>query len=69
MLYQSEPGYNTAEIRICCAKNKGTVDRSTVTRWLKKFRSGCKNLDDQAISGRPKLVDSEAIFQIIVANA
>ena len=41
-------------LNICCAKYKGTVDHSTVTRWSKKLCSGCKNLDNQARSGRPK---------------
>ena len=56
MLYESELGNNAAEATktICCAKGEGAVDDSTVTRWLKKFCSGCKNLDDQTRSGRPK---------------
>ena len=39
-----------------------TLNNSTLARWLKKFRSGCKNVDDRARSGRPKIVDSEAVF-------
>ena len=35
----------------------------TVTRRLKKFRLGCKNLDDQATSGRPKSVDPKSVPQ------
>ena len=35
-------------------KNDGAVDHSTISKWLKKFRSGCKNLIEQARSGWPK---------------
>ena len=37
---------------ICCVKD-GVVDHRAVTRWLKKFCTGCKSLDDQAKSGAP----------------
>ena len=45
MLYEFELGYNDEEAtkKICCAKEKGVVDNSTITKWLKKFsldRSG-----------------------------
>ena len=43
------------------AKSEGTVDHSTVTSWSKKFCSGCKNLDDQARSGRP-ILDSKSVL-------
>ena len=70
ILYEFELGHKAAEAtkNIRCAKGEDAVDHSTVTRWFKKFRSGCKNLDDQARSGRPKTVDSEAVFQAIEAN-
>ena len=42
---------------ICCVKGEVVVDHSTETRWFKKFRLGCKNLDDQVSSVRPKTVD------------
>ena len=35
-------------------KVKNVVDNSTVNRWFNKFCSSCKNLDDQARSGKPK---------------
>ena len=50
---------------ICCTKGVGTVDHSSVSRYLKKFCLCCKNFDDQARSGRFKTVDSEAEFQVI----
>ena len=51
---------------ICCVKSEGVVDHSTVTRWLKKFRLGCKNLDAQI--SRPKTVNSVAVLQALKAN-
>ena len=71
MFYEFELGHNTVEAprNICCAKGEGAVDQSTVSRWLKKFRSVCKNLNDRARSGRwPKTVDSEAVIKVIEAN-
>ena len=50
------------------AKSEDPVDNSTITKWFKKFRSGCKNFDDQARSGRPKRVDFEAMLPAIEAN-
>ena len=42
--------YNAVETtkNICCAKSKGKVDHSIVTREVKKFRTAYKNFDDQA---------------------
>ena len=67
MPHKFELGHNVKETtkNICCAKGEGTVDHTTITRWFKKFCSGCKNLDDQTRSGRPKTVDSEAMLQAI----
>ena len=41
---------------------------STVIRWLKKFRSGCKNLNEQERSYSPKIVDSKAVLQAKEVN-
>ena len=70
MLYEFKLGHNTAEAtkNICCVKSEGAVDHSPVTRWLKKFCPGCKNLDDQARLCRPKTVDSKSVLQTIAAN-
>ena len=40
-------------------------DNGTVKGWLKKFCLDCKNLDDQASSGRPKTLDSKFMLQPI----
>ena len=53
---------------ICCVKSEGTVDHSTVTRLFKKFCSGCKNLDNQVRSDKPKTMDIEAVLKAIEAN-
>ena len=52
MLYEFELGHNTTEAtkNIYCVKGESAVDHNTVNRWFKKFCSGCKNLDDQAVS-------------------
>ena len=62
--------HNAAETNknICCAKSKGMVDHSTVAGWLKKFRSGCENLEAQTRWARPKSVGFEAVLQVLEAN-
>ena len=40
----------------------------TVTRWFKKFHSGCKNLNNQAKLGQFKSMDSDTMLQAIKAN-
>ena len=47
---------------------KYAVDHNRGTRWLKKFHLSCKNLDNQARSGRPKNKYSETVLQAIQAN-
>ena len=70
ILYAIELGYNATEAttNICCAKSEDTIDHSTITRWLKKFCSDCKNIDSLARSDWPKTLDSEAMFQAIQVN-
>ena len=53
---------------ICSAKNESTVDHSTVTKWFKIFRSGCKNFGYQKRSLKSKSGDSEAVFEVIESN-
>ena len=70
MLYDFEQRHNAAEEskNIGCAKCVGAVDHSTITRWPKKFLSGCKDLDGHTKSKRLKIADSEAVLQTIEAN-
>ena len=41
---------------ICYLWGKSAVDHRTINRWFNKFCLGCKNLDDQARSDKPKTV-------------
>ena len=54
---------------VCCVKGESTVAHSTVTRWFKKFCSSYKNLDNETRSGKPKNVDSKAMFLAMKANS
>ena len=47
-------GPNGTITPLFCLKDKDEINQSTVTKRPKKFRSGCKNLDEQARSGRSK---------------
>ena len=66
MLYKFELGHNAMETtkNIYCMKDENTVHY----RLFKKFCLGCKNLDSQVRSGRPKIIDSQGILQIKEAN-
>ena len=70
MVYEFKLDHNILEASksICCVQGESTVDHSTVTRWFKKFRSDCKNLNDQARSGEPKRMDFQAVLQAIESN-
>ena len=48
MIYEFEPDHNAMEEtkNICCAKDESAVNHRTVTRWLKKFYAGSKNLEN-----------------------
>ena len=67
MLFKFELGHNAVEAtkNICCAK--GENNHNTLTRWFKKFCSGCNNLDKQAKTGRPKIKESKTVLQAIEA--
>ena len=70
MLYEFKLGHNFIEAskHICYAKVKCAVDHSTVTRWLKKFHSSYKNLNNQAKLSRFKTVDSKVNLKAMEAN-
>ena len=70
MLYEFEQGHDTMEVtkNICCMKSESPVVHRRVTRWFKKFCSGCNNLDSHAKSGRSKTMDSEAMISATEAN-
>ena len=70
MLYEFEMDHNAAEVtkNICCAKSEGAIDHDSVSSGFKKFCSVYKTLDDQKMSGRPKVIDTEAVLQTIEAT-
>ena len=70
MLYKFKLDHNTVEAtkNICYAKVEGAADYNSVTRWIKKFCSGCKKLNNQTRLGRPKIGNSKVVLQDIVAN-
>ena len=70
MLYKFELGYNNMEAtkNICRAKGEGTDDHSITTRWIKKFYSSCKNLNNQTRSDSSKSMDSKAVKQNLVSS-
>ena len=53
---------------IYCVKGICAVDPNIVIRWLKRFCLGCKNLDNQARSGRPKTVNSKTVLKALGSN-
>ena len=59
MFYEFELSHDTTETtkNICCAKDESLIDHRTENKLFKKFRSCCKNLDDQASSDWLKTVD------------
>ena len=69
MLYEIELGHKAAEASIYGTKSNGAIDHSTVTRWFKRFYSGCKDLNHQIRLSRPKSMDSVAMFQAIKTNS
>ena len=46
-------------------KGEDAVEHSRVTRGFMKFCLGFKNLNNQAMSGKSKTMDSEAMFKAI----
>ena len=70
MIYEFKLGRHAVEaIKNCCwMKIEGIVDPSTLIRWLKKFHSGCINLDNQEKSDSSKTVDYKTVLQAIEAN-
>ena len=63
-------GHNAMETtkNICWTKGEDRVYHGMVTRWLKKFYPGCKNLNIQARSATYKTVVSETVLQTIEVN-
>ena len=71
MIYEFERSHKADKTskNICCTKGEHAFDHSTIIKHLKKIRSGHKNLDNKAKSGRSKTVDSEAVLQANETNS
>ena len=69
VFYESKLGYNavivTKKKKHLLYESEGTVDHSKVTRCFKKFCLVWKKLDNLERSDRSKIVDSEAMLQVI----
>ena len=67
MLYKFKLSHYTKEEtkNNCCAKGKGIIDHNSVMRWSKKFRLSYKNFNNQVRSCRPKIMNPEAMLQVI----
>ena len=70
MIYGFKLGHDAAEVtkNLFCVKGERADYHWTVTKWFMKFCLGCKDLDNQARSARPKTEDSETMLQDIDAN-
>ena len=70
-LYDLKLRLNVSEAtkNISYPRGENAVDGNTETRWLRKFRLGCKNLEDWAKSGSLMSVDAEFLFQAIETNS
>ena len=70
VLYEFEQDHcmTKASKNVCCVKSEGPVDHCTITRLFKEFSLSCKNIDNHAMSVRPKTVCSEAMLQAIETN-
>ena len=70
MFYKFEPSHKSVDVtkRHLLCKNKGAVDITTITRSVEKLREDCKKPDNQAMSRRVNIVDSEPVLQTIEAN-
>jgi [histone H3]-lysine36 N-dimethyltransferase SETMAR len=50
-----------ASEEICAVEGQVSINRSTASRWFKRFASGDLNLDDQPRSGRPRVAVETAV--------
>ena len=42
-----------------------TVDRSTVSRWVNRFRGGCASIDNDSRPGRPRTSTDERSVKLV----
>uniref|UniRef100_A0A914EJN8 Mos1 transposase HTH domain-containing protein n=1 Tax=Acrobeloides nanus TaxID=290746 RepID=A0A914EJN8_9BILA len=68
--YESELGHSEKEAldNINRAKGHGKVDKTTVWRWLSKFRNNQMEITDKKHAGRPREVDRVAVVNAVEAH-
>uniref|UniRef100_A0A914EQ80 Mos1 transposase HTH domain-containing protein n=1 Tax=Acrobeloides nanus TaxID=290746 RepID=A0A914EQ80_9BILA len=68
--YEFELGQSEKEAldNINRAKGHGNVDRTTVWRWLSKFRNNQMEITDKKRAGRPREVDRVAVVNAVEAH-
>lgn len=71
LLYEYKHGTKAAVAaqKICTAFGDDVVSDRTAQKWFKKFSSGDFNLNDEARSGRPKIINNEDLQQVVEANS
>lgn len=57
-----------ASEEICAVEGPDTINRSTASRWFKRFSSGDLSLEEQPRSGRPKLDVGTAVAAAVMAE-
>jgi [histone H3]-lysine36 N-dimethyltransferase SETMAR len=54
--------------KICQVEGEAIVSIRTAQKWFNRFNEGCTNFKDESRSGRPTIVDSEALLNAVEAN-
>ncbi len=54
--------------KICEVEGEGVVSTRTAQNWFKRFDEGRTSLEDNARSGRPTEIDSDALREAVEAN-
>lgn len=70
LLYKFRRGRNAVQTvkSVCSVFGDDAVSERTCQRWFAKFRSGSFDLSDEPRSGRPSVVDRDALKASIEAN-
>lgn len=67
VMHEWRAGLNGLEVtkRINEIWGEGTVGKTMVYKWIKKFKDGDENLEDQPRLGRPREIDRQAVLEAI----
>ena len=50
---------------ICAVEGEGVINKTKAAEWFKRFNEGDTSLEDKPRSGRPSMVDNEALLQAV----